>query len=79
MSTTKLSMLAAVVAAVGLGNMAVPAVETIQESSDGLLRWKQAPGNKGRSNDKAGARLRDRQRAKAAHRARMAQKRKGRR
>lgn len=75
MSTTKLSRLAAVVAAVGLGNMAVQAVETIQESSDQLTRWKQAPGNKGRSNNKAGARLKDRERAKAAHRARMAQKR----
>lgn len=77
MSTTKLSRLAAVVAAVDLGNMAVPVWdEPLAVGDDQLTRWKQAPGNKGRSNNKAGARLKDRERAKAAHRARMAQKRK---
>lgn len=37
---------------------------------------KLAPGNKSRSNNKPGARMKDRARAKAAHKSRMAQKRK---
>lgn len=77
MTRTKLGMLAAVVAAVGLGDAAVPyGDEPLAGGDDKLTRWKKATGNKGRSNDKAGARLRDRQRAKAAHKSRMAQKRK---
>lgn len=43
------------------------------------LDWhmpKLAPGHKGRSNNKPGARMKDRARAKAAHKSRMAQKRK---
>lgn len=48
----------------------------LAEGHDALSRWKQPPGNKGRSNNKAGARMKDRQRAKVAHKSRMAQKRK---
>lgn len=40
-----------------------------------LSQAKEAPYNKGRSNNKPGARAKDRARTKAAHKARMAQKR----
>lgn len=77
MSRTKLGMMAAVIAAVGLGNMAVSmGDEPLAVGDDQLTRWKLAPGNKGRSNNKPGARLKDRAREKAAHKSRMAQKRK---
>lgn len=77
MIRTKLGMMAAVVAAAGLGNMAVSmGDEPIAVGDDQLTRWKQAPGNKGRSNNKWGARAKDRAREKAAHKSRMAQKRK---
>lgn len=76
MTRNKLGMLSAVVAAVGLGNMAVPMGEQpFAAELDQLTRWKQPPGNKGRSNNKAGARLKDRAREKVAHKSRMAQKR----
>lgn len=76
MTRNKLGMLSAVVAAVGLGNMAVPMGDSpLVEGYDKLSHWKQSPGNKGRSNNKPGARMKDRARTKAAHKSRMAQKR----
>lgn len=87
MRHTKTSALAAVAAALAysdreaipLGEDALPMGEAVPQPMPPMLfkaPLKLAPANKGRSNNKAGARLKDRERAKAAHRARMAQKRK---
>lgn len=77
MTRNKLGMMAAVIAAVGLGNLALPMGDLpLAQGGIDIVPWKKPPGSKGRSNNKWNARMKDRQRAKAAHKSRMAQKRK---
>lgn len=77
MTRTKLGPMAALLAAVTMGDAALPMGDLpLAQGGMDIVPWKQPPGNKGRSNNKWGARMKDRQRAKAAHKSRMAQKRK---
>lgn len=72
MSSNKASNLLAMAAVLGLGaQMSMPLVPGPEWHMPKL-----APANKGRSNNKWGARAKDRAREKAAHKSRMAQKRK---